>query len=128
MIMLTPLLRRFAEESSPHQAGIKVLFQKYGRYLKGITKADKNMQINIRAMNGAKAIAMLPSLSKVEDVRNYIYQIWGSLPPNQEKRIMMYGQLLRDYEYLIEVGCLPTAVNELYVYFEYTGYVNHTET
>ena len=50
------------------------------------------MQINFRAMNGAKAIAMLRSLGKVEDVRNYIYWIWGSLPPNQEMRIMMYVQ------------------------------------
>ena len=117
MEMVIPLLRQYAHAMAPYQAGIKVILQKYGRHLKRITKPTRKMQINVRTAQGQRMIIMIPSLSTVADLRERLQSCWGKMD-GAEMRITMYGHNLKDFESLLEAGCIPTAVNEMFVFWE----------
>jgi len=124
MTMIIPLLRRHAYESSPHQASIKVIFQKHGRNLQNQTNTDRLMQMNINAGDGAKAILMIPSSSKTNHLRKKIYENWGYKPENVDVDLIMNDRILHDYEPLIGLGCLPTAINEIHIYNIYINTIS----
>ena len=97
-------MKEHSYAQAPNGAAIKVILQKYGQYLRGEKRTDRQTDITVEAATGEMIRIKLHARSKVKDLRKRILQQWQE-PQGTMMLIWMWGQPADDDEYLLDCGC-----------------------